>query len=41
VARFGGLFGETAIVPVREVGASSAFIRHGGRIPAPLTSVRN
>jgi hypothetical protein len=40
-ARFGGLFGESVILPVREVGASSAFIRHGGRIPAPLTSVRN
>ncbi|QEH37787.1 hypothetical protein OJF2_63780 [Aquisphaera giovannonii] len=40
-AVFGGLFGETAIVPVHAAGGSTAFVRHGGRIPAPLSSLRN
>jgi uncharacterized protein len=40
-AVFGGLFGETAIVPIHAAGGSSAFVRHGGRIPAPLSSLRN
>lgn len=38
---FGGLFGESVIMPVREVGASDAFVRFAGRIPAPLQSLRN
>jgi uncharacterized protein (UPF0210 family) len=41
IARYGGLFGETVIAPVREAGRSAAFISRGGRIPAPLTSLRN
>ncbi|MBN1876147.1 MAG: PFL family protein [Anaerolineae bacterium] len=38
---FGGLFGESAILPVRNVGQSSRFINFGGRIPAPIHSLRN
>lgn len=40
-AVFGGLFGETAILPIHAAGGSTAFVRHGGRIPAPLSSLRN
>ena len=40
-AVFGGLFGESVILPVRQAGASAAFVRHGGRIPAPLHSLNN
>lgn len=36
---FGGLFGEAVVMPVPA--ASPAFIRHAGRIPAPLASLRN
>ena len=38
---FGGLFGSTTILEVRNVGASSAFVRFGGRIPAPIQSLGN
>jgi hypothetical protein len=38
---FGGLFGSAVVMPVRNPGASDAFIRHGGRIPAPLQSLGN
>lgn len=41
VVSFGGLFGESAIMPVPQAGHSTEFIRHGGRIPAPLQSARN
>jgi uncharacterized protein (UPF0210 family) len=40
-AVFGGLFGETAIIPIHAAGGSTAFVHHGGRIPAPLSSLRN
>lgn len=40
-AVFGGLFGEAAILPIVAAGGSSAFVGHGGRIPAPLSSLRN
>ena len=40
-AVFGGLFGEMIILPIHAAGGSSAFVRHGGRIPAPLSSLRN
>jgi uncharacterized protein (UPF0210 family) len=40
-AVFGGLFGETAILPIHAAGGSTEFVRHGGRIPAPLSSLRN
>jgi uncharacterized protein (UPF0210 family) len=38
---FGGLFGGAAVMPVRNVGASGAFVRFGGRIPAPIQSLGN
>jgi uncharacterized protein (UPF0210 family) len=38
---FGGLFGESVILPVRGVGSSDQFVRFAGRIPAPLQSLRN
>jgi len=38
---FGGLFGESAILPIRNVGKSSRFIGFGGRIPAPINSLKN
>jgi uncharacterized protein (UPF0210 family) len=41
MAVFGGLFGETAIAAIHAAGGSTAFVRHGGRIPAPLSSLRN
>lgn len=40
-AVFGGLFGAMAILPIHAAGGSAAFVRHGGRIPAPLSSLRN
>jgi len=39
--RFGGLFGSTAIIEVRNAGASDAFVHFGGRIPAPIQSLGN
>ena len=41
MAVFGGLFGQSAIMPVRCVGASRGFVGRGGRIPAPLHSLNN
>jgi len=38
---FGGLFGASTILPIRTSGQSGRFIRHAGRIPAPLMSLRN
>jgi len=38
---FGGLFGESAIAPVRNVGKSARFVEFGGKIPAPIHSLRN
>jgi len=40
-AVFGGLFGEAYIMPVHRDGRSSRFVDFGGRIPAPLRSLRN
>ena len=37
---FGGLLGHAPVIPVREFSAAP-FIRRGGRIPAPLHSLRN
>ena len=39
-AEFGGLLGYAPIMPVKEAGCE-AFIRRGGRIPAPIHSLRN
>ncbi len=38
---FGGLFGESAILPVSSVGQSARFVGFGGKIPAPIHSLRN
>jgi uncharacterized protein (UPF0210 family) len=38
---FGGLFGESVVLPVRNTGKSARFVRFGGRIPAPIHSLRN
>ena len=38
---FGGLFGESPVLEVRNVGASTDFIHFGGRILAPLQSLGN
>jgi hypothetical protein len=41
VVDFGGLFGATPVMEVRNAGASDAFVHFGGRIPAPIQSLRN
>lgn len=41
VVDYGGLFGSTPVMEVRNSGTSDAFVRFGGRIPAPLQSLRN
>ena len=41
VVDFGGLFGSTPVIEVRNAGASEAFVHFGGRIPAPLQSLGN
>lgn len=38
---FGGLFGASPVMPVRNAGKSSRFIQWGGRIPAPIHSFKN
>jgi uncharacterized protein (UPF0210 family) len=38
---FGGLFGSANVIDVRNAGASRAFVGFGGRIPAPIQSLRN
>ncbi|MFP4048851.1 MAG: PFL family protein [Desulfovermiculus sp.] len=38
---FGGLLGRTPIISLRHRQSSAGFIRHGGRIPAPLHSLVN
>ena len=37
---FGGLLGEAPVMPVR-TGSPAEFIRRGGRIPAPIQSLKN
>jgi hypothetical protein len=37
---FGGLLGSAPVMPVNPF-SSSGFIARGGRIPAPLNSLRN
>jgi len=38
---FGGLFGASPIMEVRNIGKSGRFINWGGRIPAPVHSFKN
>ena len=40
-AYFGGLLGQSVIIPVNNSTASNRFIRLGGRIPAPIQSLTN
>jgi uncharacterized protein (UPF0210 family) len=40
-AYFGGLLGESVILPVNNLRGANAFIRLGGRIPAPIHSLGN
>ena len=37
---FGGLLGYAPVMPVRE-GAGSVFAHRGGRMPAPINSLKN
>jgi len=41
IVSFGGLFGESPIMEVRNVNKSGRFISWGGRIPAPIHSFKN
>jgi len=38
---FGGLFGAAPVIEVRNADASEQFVHFGGRIPAPVQSLRN
>jgi uncharacterized protein (UPF0210 family) len=38
---FGGLFGASPVMAVRNVGKSSRFVKWGGRLPAPIHSFKN
>lgn len=38
---FGGLFGAAPVIEVRNANASERFVHFGGRIPAPVQSLRN
>ncbi|MFW5923853.1 MAG: PFL family protein [Planctomycetota bacterium] len=40
-AVFGGLFGESPVMPVRGGSGAGDFVGRGGRIPAPLQSLNN
>jgi len=40
-AFFGGLLGQSTIIPVNNGPNENRFIRHGGLIPAPLQSLTN
>ena len=40
-AYFGGLLGQSIIIPVKNATGENVFIRRGGLIPAPIHSLRN
>ncbi len=40
-AYFGGLLGQAAIIDVKNKDRQNAFVRYGGRIPAPIHSLKN
>jgi len=40
-ASFGGLLGQSIIMPVNNAKGENLFVRHGGRIPAPIQSLVN
>jgi len=41
MASWGGLFGESPILAVQNLQPQQTLITRGGRIPAPIHSVRN
>ncbi|NPE28762.1 PFL family protein [Methanococcoides sp. SA1] len=41
IVNFGGLFGSSPIMEVRNIDKSSRFVAWGGRIPAPIHSFKN
>jgi uncharacterized protein (UPF0210 family) len=40
-AFFGGLLGESVILPVNNAAGDNPFLSRGGRIPAPIHSLNN
>ena len=40
-AYFGGLLGQSTIIPVNNAQGDNRFMRHGGLIPAPIHSLNN
>ena len=40
-AEFGGLLGHATIIDVKQAAADNLFVRHAGRIPAPIHSLKN
>jgi uncharacterized protein (UPF0210 family) len=40
-AHFGGLLGHATIIDVKNCDGQNHFVRHGGRIPAPIHSLKN
>ncbi|BCS95410.1 PFL family protein [Desulfoluna limicola] len=40
-AHFGGLLGHATIIDVKNCQGENSFVRHGGRIPAPIHSLKN
>ena len=38
---FGGLFGESVVLPVANATANGRFVERAGRLPAPMQSLRN
>jgi len=40
-AYFGGLLGQSVILPVNNAAGGNPFVLHGGRIPAPIHSMKN
>ena len=40
-AHFGGLLGHATIIDVKNCAGENHFVRHGGRIPAPIHSLKN
>jgi uncharacterized protein (UPF0210 family) len=40
-AYFGGLLGQSTIIPVNNGPNQNRFVRHGGLIPAPIQSLTN
>ena len=40
-AHFGGLLGHADIIDVKNADGANAFVLHGGRIPAPIHSLKN